>query len=98
MNTVKIWVSELGLERIDISDMSKPINSEWFLFTNTDMSDCKYTQIGTGAVDCSFFTRDEIQQNAINSLKSQVQQVRAKAENEVMKLQDKISQLLAIAA
>jgi len=98
MNTVKIWVSKHGLERINVSDMSDLKNNEWFLFTNTDMSDCGYTQIGTGVVECSFYTRDEIQQGAINSLKSQVQQVRAKAENEVMKLQEQISQLLAISA
>jgi len=98
MNTVKIWVSKLGLERINVSDLSDPENSEWFLFTNTDMSDCGYTQVGTGVVECSFYTRDEIQQGAINSLKSQVQQVRAKAENEVMRLQEQISQLLAITA
>ena len=98
MNTVKIWVSERGLERINVSDLSDPKNSDWLLFTNTDMSDCHYTQVGTGVVECSFYTRDEIQQGAIDSLKAQVQEVRAKAENEVMKLHDKISQLLAITA
>jgi hypothetical protein len=98
MNTVKIWVSKLGLERINVTDLYDPKNNDWMLFTNTDMSDCGYTQVGTGIVECSFYSRDEIQQGAIESLKAQVQEVRAKAENDVMKLQDQISQLLAITA
>jgi hypothetical protein len=98
MNTVKIWVSKLGLERINVSDLYDPANHDLLFFTNTNMDDIGYTQVGTGIVECSFYSRDEIQQGAINSLKSQVQQVRAKAENDVMKLQDQISQLLAITA
>jgi hypothetical protein len=60
------------------------------------MTKCGYTQIGTGEVECSFFTRDEIQQGAIDSLKVQVQKVKAEAEQEVTKLNEKIQQLLAI--
>jgi hypothetical protein len=98
MNTVKIWVNNRSLERINVSDLYDPANHDLLLFTNTNMDDIGYTQVGTGIVECSFYSRDEIQQGVIDSLKAQVQQVRAKAENEVIKLQDKISQLLAITA
>jgi hypothetical protein len=77
-------------------DLSDPENDIYLLFSNADMTDCGYTQIGTGEVVCKFFSRDEIQQGAIDSLKAQVQEVKAKAEKEVMQLQDKINQLLAI--
>jgi hypothetical protein len=96
MTTLKIFTDEYGLNSINVSDLSDPQNAPYFLYTTANMTNCGYTQIGTGEIHCTFLTRDEIQKGAIDSLKAQVQEVKAKAEKEVMQLQDKISQLLAI--
>lgn len=96
MNAIKIWTDEYGLMNMNVSDLSDPKNAPYFVFTSANMNNCGYTQVGTGEVNCSFFSRDEIQQGAIDSLKAQVQEVKAKAEKEVTKLNDKINQLLAI--
>jgi hypothetical protein len=96
MNAIKIWTDEYGLINMNVSDLSNPKNETYFVYTNANMTNCGYTQIGTGEIHCTFLTRDEIQKGAIDSLKAQVQEVKAKAEKEVMQLQDKINQLLAI--
>lgn len=96
MTTIKIFTDEYGLINMNVSDLSDPKNASYFIITNANMTDFGYTQIGTGEINCRFFTRDEIQQGAIDSLKAQVQEVKAKAEQEVTKLNDKINQLLAI--
>ena len=96
MSDIKIYVSDWGLGYINVSDLSDPKNDVHLTFTNADMTKCGYTQVGTGQIECSFFTRDEIQQGAIDSLKVQVQKVKAEAEQEVTKLNEKIQQLLAI--
>ena len=44
----------------------------------------------------SFFDRNLIQGYAVDAIRSQIQEVRAEAENKVTHLQDKINQLLAI--
>jgi hypothetical protein len=96
MNTIKIWVPEYSMKYVDLSDLNKPENKEWFIFSNSDMSDMAYTLIGMGEVECSFFSRAEIQNNAVEALKAQMQEVRAKAEKKVTELQEKIQQLLVI--
>lgn len=96
MNTIKIWVSEYSMKHVDLSDLNKPENKDFFLFSNSDMGDIGYALIGMGEVECSFFTRAEIQNNAVEALKTQIQKVKAEAEKEVTKLNEKIQQLLAI--
>lgn len=96
MNTIKIWISEYSMTKVDLSDLNKPENKEWFLISNSDMSDLGYALIGMGEVECSFFSRAEIQNNAVDALKTQIQKVKAEAEKEVTKLNGKIQQLLAI--
>jgi hypothetical protein len=96
MTTIKIFTDEYGLNNMNVSDLSDPRNEPYFVYTNANMTNCGYTQIGTGEINRTFLARDEIQQGAIDSLKAQVQEVKAKAEKEVMQLQDKINQLLAI--
>ena len=92
--TRKIWLSEVGVNHVDLSDLSNPENEMWFYFTNTNMSNS--TCIGEAVFNCTFHSRDVITNNAVEALKDQVQEVRAKAEKEVNQLQDKINQLLAI--
>ena len=96
MNTIKIWVSEYSMKHVDLSDLNNPENKEWFLMSNSNMSDIGYALIGTGEVECSFFSRAEIQNNAIEALKTQVQKIKAEAEKEITNLNEKIQQLLAI--
>ena len=96
MNTIKIWASEYSISKIDLLDLNKPENKDLFFFSNSDMRDIGYALIGMGEIECSFFTRAEIQNNAVEALKVEIQDVRAKAEKKVTELQDKINQLLAI--
>lgn len=96
MNTIKIWASEYSISKIGLSDLNKPENKDLFFFSNSDMSDIGYALIGMGEIECSFFTRAEIQNNAVEALKVEIQDVRAKAEKKVTELQEKIQQLLAI--
>jgi hypothetical protein len=96
MNTIKIWVSESSLKYVDLSDLNNPEMQKNFFYTQSDMADMGYTQLGVAVIENSFFSRTEIQNNAVDSLKVQMQEVRAKAEKQVNELQDKINQLLAI--
>ena len=96
MTTIKIFTDEYGFNNMNVSDFSDPKNAPYFVYTTANMTNCGYTQIGTGEINCTFLARDEIQKGVVDSLKAQVQEVKAKAEKEVMQLQDKINQLLAI--
>jgi hypothetical protein len=92
--TRKIWLSEVGMNHVNLSDLSDPENEMWFYFTNTNMTNS--TCIGEAVFNCTFHSRDVITNNAVVALKAQVQEVRAKAEKEVTELNEKINQLLAI--
>jgi hypothetical protein len=92
MTTLKILVSQHALDCLDVSDLSNPNNLKWFTFSNSDLSDYGYTFV----VECTVLDRNAIQAHAVDALKAEIQSVRAKAENEVVKLNEKIQQLLAI--
>jgi hypothetical protein len=97
MTTLKILVSQHALDCLDVSDLSNPNNLKWFTFSNSDLSDYGYTLVGlANVVECTFLDRNAIQAHAVDALKAEIQSVRAKAENEVVKLNEKIQQLLAI--
>ena len=97
MTTLHILVSQHALDCLDVSNLSNPKNLQWFTFSTNDLSDYGYTLVGSvDVVECTFFDRSVIQGHAVNALKAEIQSVRAKAENEVTKLNEKIQQLLAI--
>ena len=96
MTTLHILVSQHALDCIDVSDLSSPDNIKWFTFSTTNLSDYGYTLVGSAEVKCTYLDRNEIQGYAVAALKAEIQSVRAKAENEVTKLNEKIQQLLAI--
>ena len=96
MTTLHILVSQHALDCLDVSDLSNPNNLKWLTFSTTDLSDYGYTLVGSAEVKCTFLDRNAIQAHAVDALKAEIQNVRAKAENEVTKLNEKIQQLLAI--
>ena len=97
MTTLYILVSQHALDCVDVSDLSNPENIKWLTFSTSDLSDYGYTLVGSAnVVECTFLDRKAIQTHAIGALKAEIQSVRAKAENEVTKLNEKIQQLLAI--
>ena len=96
MTTLHILVSQHALDCLDVSDLSNPDNIKWLTFSANDLSDYGYTLVGSAEVECTFLDRKAIQYHAIGALKAEIQSVRAKAENEVNKLTEKMQQLLAI--
>ena len=96
MPILKILVSQHALDCLDVSDLNNPDNLKWLTFTTNDFSNLGYTLVGSAEVQCSFLDRNDIQGHAVDALKAEIQNVRAKAENEVTKLNEKIQQLLAI--
>ena len=76
--------------------MTDPENSRWFSYHDETMSHHGFVLIGHAEIDIELLTPAEINNGAVEALKTQVQEVRAKAEKEVTQLQDKINQLLAI--
>jgi hypothetical protein len=97
MTTLHILVSQHALDCLDVSDLSNPKNLQWFTFSKSDLSDYGYTLVGSAnVVECTFLDRNAIQAHAVDALKAEIQSVRAKAENEVNKLTEKMQQLLAI--
>jgi len=96
MNTTKVWVSKYALDCVDLSNLNALENREWFTYSNNDLSKSGYTLIGMAELEHSFFDRNLIQGYAVDAIRSQIQEVRAEAENKVTHLQDKINQLLAI--
>jgi hypothetical protein len=97
MTTLHILVSQHALDCLDVSDLNNPNNLKYLTFSTADLSDYGFTLVGSAnVVECTFFDRNAIQAHAVNALKAEIQNVRAKAENEVVKLNEKIQQLLAI--
>ena len=96
MNTVKVWVSKYALDCVDLSNLNALENRTWFTYSEDDLSKSGYTLIGMAEIEHSFFDRNLIQGYAVDAIRSQIQDVRAEAENKVTHLQDKINQLLAI--
>jgi hypothetical protein len=96
MNVAKVWVSKYALDCVDLSNLNNPENRGWFTYSSDDLSKSGYTLIGMAEIEHSFFDRNLIQGYAVDAIKTQIQEVRAEAENKVTHLQDKINQLLAI--
>ena len=97
MTTLYILVSQYALDRLDVSDLSNPDNLKLFTFSTSDLSEHGFSLVGSADVGkCTFLDRNAIQAHAVDALKAEIQNVRAKAENEVTKLNEKIQQLLAI--
>ena len=97
MTTLHILVSQHALDCLDVSNLSNPDNLKWLTFSTNDLSDYGYTLVGSAnVVECTFLDRNAIQAHAVEALKAEIQTVRAKAENEITKLNEKIQQLLAI--
>jgi hypothetical protein len=92
----QVWLSSSAQLYMKSADMTDPDNSRWFSYHDEDMSHHGYILIGNAEIEIELLTPAEINNGAVEALKAQVQEVRAKAEKEVNQLQDKINQLLAI--
>ena len=92
----QVWLSSSSQKYMKSSDMNDIENSTWFSYHQGDMSHHGFVLIGHAEIDIELLTPAEINNGAVEALKAQVQEVRAKAEKEVNQLQDKINQLLAI--
>jgi hypothetical protein len=94
--STKVWLSSSAQRYVKSTDMTDPENSKWFSYYEEDMSHHGHVCVGNAEISIKLLTFAEINNGAVDALKAQVQEVRAKAEKEVMQLQDKINQLLAI--
>lgn len=65
-------------------------------FTQTDMTDAGYTNVGTVEVDVELLPPDQIIGNTILALRARAATIRAKATAEATQLEAKAQQLLAI--
>ena len=92
----QVYLSDSAQKYMKSSDMTDPENSKWFSYHDNDMSGHGFMLIGNAQIEIELLTLAEINNGAVEALKAQVQEVRAKAEKEVTQLQDKINQLLAI--
>jgi predicted NUDIX family phosphoesterase len=95
-NTIKVWIPDYNMSAVDLSKLDNPETFEYLNFYNMDMTDCGYVHVGSANVVCNFFNQAEIQNNAVDALKKEIQEVRAKAEKKATELQEKINRLLAI--
>ena len=94
--STKVWLTQGSQRYLKSADMTDPENAMWFTYRPEDMTEHGYMLIGNAVIDIELLTPAEINNSAVVALKAQVQKVKADAEQEVMKLQDKINQLLAI--
>jgi hypothetical protein len=94
--STKVWLSETAQKCINPSGITDSKNAQWLSFRSEDLLSHGYMLIGTATIEVEFLTPAEINNSAGVGLKAQVQEVKARAEKEVMHLQDKINQLLAI--
>lgn len=92
----KVYLSDSAQKYMKSADMTDPENSKWFSYHDNDMSGHGFMLIGHAEIELDLFNPAQINHSAVMALKAQVQEVRAKAENEVTKLNEKIQQLLAI--
>lgn len=92
----QVYLSDSAQKYMKSSDMTDPDNSRWFSYYTEDMSHHGFILIGKAEIEIELLTPAEINNSAVETLKAQVQEVRAKAEKDVTQLQDKINQLLAI--
>lgn len=94
--STKVWLTSGSQRYLKSADMTDPENAMWFTYRSEDMTQHGYMLIGSAEIEIELLTPAEINNSAVVALKDQVQEVRAKSEKEVMHLQDKINQLLAI--
>lgn len=66
-------------------------------YTNADMIGIDgWTQVGTADITVHLFDEEVIREGKVDSLKKEIQQVKAKAQREVEILEDRLQQLLAL--
>ena len=68
----------------------------YMTFADCDMSGHGYSRAGVATVSVEIADKDDLIANKVDALRSQVQKVRADAQMEANRIEDKIQQLLAI--
>ena len=96
--TKSVWLTESAPKYIDLNAIRKSEESGWFMYSEIDSDMAKYgcTLIGTAEIEITMLDQSNITANAINAIKTQIQDVRAESESKINGLQDKINKLLAI--
>lgn len=99
--TLKAWVSDSS--SLTPGEMQKAIDDgkhEYLIgrlvFTNSDMAQCGWIELGTAKIDMTFHPKDAVMEKMADGLREQISIVRAEAHVKVAKLEEKLSQLLAL--
>ena len=65
-------------------------------YSNNDMSKYGWVEVGTAKIKATFHPQDEVIEKLADGLREQISIVRAEAQSKVARLEEKLSQLLAL--
>jgi hypothetical protein len=91
------YLTDLDLKLVklqDLADVSKI--TPHLHYCNYDPTTFGHVIVGTAEIDVELLPPDQIVGNAVLALRAQAAEIRAKATREVMELEGKVQQLLAI--
>jgi len=91
--TLKAWLtdhSRVGPEELARGELGD------VHFLDLDMARHGWTYVGEAEVALDLLPRDEIVDNKVSALKAEIEEVQAKAQNQITILQGRINELLAL--
>ena len=99
--TQKVWLSDSssltpGEIQACIDDGKHEYLIGRLVFTNSDMAQCGWIELGTAKIDMTFHPQDAVMEKMADGLREQISIVRAEAQSKVARLEEKLSQLLAL--
>lgn len=90
--TIKAWLSSPQL-----AQAGDECNPEKLTFTNHDMADCGWLEVGYAEITLTnTFTREELVQSMVNTLQEQIRKERAESHKRICEFEKRICDLLLI--
>ena len=99
--TQKVWLTDsCSLTPSEIQACIDEGRHEYLIvrlqFSNANMATCGWTEIGTANIEIVLHPQDEVIEKLAVGLREQISIVRAEAQSKVERLEEKLSQLLAL--
>lgn len=91
----KVWLSDTALNYVKMDELHTPEAQEWFHF-GEGYKDVGYTMIGEAEMTISLYDVATINKAAVDSIKAEIEDIKAASTAKITNLQEKINQLLAI--
>lgn len=94
--TTKAWITEHSTARPEDIAEGNPQLVKWLAYSDHDMSTEGWALIGEAQITINLPSVNEVVTNRVASLRQQITNVRAEAENKATQLEREVQELLAI--